>query len=197
MQNSPFLKYQEKQNNKKLLNEEYSKLHNYEKNEELWKKIFIGSLIIEFFIIILIFSLPLPTIYAKYRVDRSITSTIKNIEYGIILISIIFVLLSLFMFTKYHLGYKNLLQEINYKKDPLSYIRSQVATFTQEQTSDSDNKIYERTTKINDVLKCPKCKSSHIATINRGYSLITGFIGSGSPKNVCQMCGYEWKPGDF
>lgn len=41
---------------------------------------------------------------------------------------------------------------------------------------------------------CPKCGSTAIATANRGYSLITGFIGSGSPRNVCQNCGYKWKP---
>lgn len=43
--------------------------------------------------------------------------------------------------------------------------------------------------------KCPKCKSTAIATTNRGFSLITGFIGSGKPMNVCQNCGHKWKPG--
>lgn len=42
--------------------------------------------------------------------------------------------------------------------------------------------------------KCPKCGSKSIATTNRGFSVITGFIGSGSPRNVCQNCGYKWKP---
>lgn len=41
---------------------------------------------------------------------------------------------------------------------------------------------------------CPKCGSVAIATTNRGFSLVTGFIGSGSPRNVCQNCGYKWKP---
>ena len=44
-------------------------------------------------------------------------------------------------------------------------------------------------------LRCPKCGSTNISTINRGYSLVTGFIGSGSARNVCQNCGYKWKPG--
>lgn len=44
-------------------------------------------------------------------------------------------------------------------------------------------------------LTCPKCKSTQIATLNRGYSLLTGFWGSGKPMNVCQKCGYKWKPG--
>ncbi|MEI3595332.1 MAG: hypothetical protein V8Q58_07505 [Anaerobutyricum hallii] len=42
---------------------------------------------------------------------------------------------------------------------------------------------------------CPKCGSTSIATTNRGYSFFTGFIGSGKPVNVCQKCGYKWKPG--
>ena len=43
-------------------------------------------------------------------------------------------------------------------------------------------------------LVCPECGSTNVATINRGFSLITGFIGSGSPRNVCQICGHKWKP---
>ena len=43
--------------------------------------------------------------------------------------------------------------------------------------------------------RCPKCGSTSISTINRGYSLFSGFFGSGSPRNVCQNCGYKWKPG--
>lgn len=42
--------------------------------------------------------------------------------------------------------------------------------------------------------RCPKCGSTAISTVNRGFSIVTGFIGSGSPRNVCQKCGYKWKP---
>lgn len=75
-------------------------------------------------------------------------------------------------------------------------------------------KIYETNNKINDNInlsfsesqgentsstsssvRCPKCGSYSVATTNRGYSLLTGFIGSGSPRNVCQKCGHKWKPG--
>lgn len=45
-----------------------------------------------------------------------------------------------------------------------------------------------------DEFKCPECGSKNIQTINRGYNLLTGFLGSGSPRNVCQNCGYKWKP---
>lgn len=44
-------------------------------------------------------------------------------------------------------------------------------------------------------LTCPKCKSTQVATLNRGYSIWVGFIGSGKAMNVCQKCGYKWKPG--
>ena len=43
-------------------------------------------------------------------------------------------------------------------------------------------------------LVCPECGSKNIVTMNRGFSLLTGFIGSGSPRNVCQVCGHKWKP---
>lgn len=42
---------------------------------------------------------------------------------------------------------------------------------------------------------CPKCGSEQIATINRGYSIWTGLLGSGKPMNVCQKCGYKFAPG--
>lgn len=42
--------------------------------------------------------------------------------------------------------------------------------------------------------KCPKCGSTAIGVTNRGYSLLTGFLGSGSPRNVCKNCGHKWKP---
>lgn len=41
--------------------------------------------------------------------------------------------------------------------------------------------------------RCPKCGSTSIATVNKGYSLLTGFLGSGKPMNVCQSCGHKWK----
>lgn len=42
---------------------------------------------------------------------------------------------------------------------------------------------------------CPRCGSTSIGTTTRGYSFWTGFLGSGTPMNVCQKCGYRWKPG--
>lgn len=42
---------------------------------------------------------------------------------------------------------------------------------------------------------CPRCGSTSIGTATRGYSFWTGFLGSGTPMNVCQNCGHKWKPG--
>ncbi len=42
---------------------------------------------------------------------------------------------------------------------------------------------------------CPSCGSTSIATVNRGYSMLTGFIGSGKAVNVCQSCGHRFEPG--
>lgn len=50
-------------------------------------------------------------------------------------------------------------------------------------------------TKPTNQVTCPKCGSTSIATTNRGYSFFTGFLGSGKPVNICQKCGYKWKPG--
>lgn len=44
------------------------------------------------------------------------------------------------------------------------------------------------------VLKCPKCGSDKVAIGQRGFSLITGFLGAGQTMNRCGNCGYKWKP---
>ena len=44
------------------------------------------------------------------------------------------------------------------------------------------------------VPKCPKCGSTAITAGQRGYSILTGFLGSGQTVNRCANCGYKWKP---
>lgn len=41
---------------------------------------------------------------------------------------------------------------------------------------------------------CPRCGSANITAGQRGYSLLTGFVGSGSTVNRCANCGHKWKP---
>lgn len=46
-----------------------------------------------------------------------------------------------------------------------------------------------------DQVRCPKCGSTQITTGQRGYSLLTGFLGSNKTVNRCANCGHTWKPG--
>ena len=43
-------------------------------------------------------------------------------------------------------------------------------------------------------LRCPRCGSTVVTTTSRGYSLLTGFIGSNKTVNRCGKCGHTWKP---
>ena len=52
-----------------------------------------------------------------------------------------------------------------------------------------DNALNEK-----EPLKCPRCGAASIATDKRGFSMITGFIGSNKTVNRCAKCGYSWKP---
>lgn len=76
------------------------------------------------------------------------------------------------------------------KKDPIEYQLkiSQFKTQVQQQEQVEKSRVEEK-----DAVRCPKCGSSAIQTVNRGFSFWTGFLGSGSPRNVCQKCGYKWK----
>lgn len=43
-------------------------------------------------------------------------------------------------------------------------------------------------------VSCPKCGSTSIATGQKGFSIVTGFIGSNKTMNRCANCGYKWMP---
>lgn len=77
------------------------------------------------------------------------------------------------------------------KKDPIEYQLklNQFKTQVKQQEQDEKSRAEEKNT-----VHCPKCGSTAIQTVNRGFSFWTGFLGSGSPRNVCQKCGYKWKP---
>nr|DAU90117.1 MAG TPA: RNA polymerase-like protein [Caudoviricetes sp.] len=77
-----------------------------------------------------------------------------------------------------------------YENDPIEYQLKMSQFKANLKKQESSKKIEED----KDVIHCPRCKSTSIQTINRGYSFWTGFLGSGSPRNVCQKCGYKWKP---
>jgi DNA-directed RNA polymerase subunit M/transcription elongation factor TFIIS len=43
-------------------------------------------------------------------------------------------------------------------------------------------------------VKCPRCGSTNITAGQRGFSLLTGFVGSGKTVNRCANCGHKWRP---
>lgn len=45
-----------------------------------------------------------------------------------------------------------------------------------------------------DIVHCPHCGSTAITTGQRGFSIVTGFLGSNKTVNRCGKCGYSWKP---
>lgn len=45
-----------------------------------------------------------------------------------------------------------------------------------------------------DTVRCPRCGSSAITTGQRGFSIVTGFLGSNKTVNRCGKCGYSWRP---
>ena len=43
-------------------------------------------------------------------------------------------------------------------------------------------------------LVCPRCKSTNITIITKGYGLVCCFLGSNKTVNRCCSCGYSWEP---
>lgn len=86
---------------------------------------------------------------------------------------------------------------IRFKKAPEKFIPTGDPYFYDEKPPYEGyiHKDY-RTAEANlDKPHCPKCGSIYFSTTSRGYSIFTGFFGSGQPVNVCQKCGHRWRPG--
>ena len=45
------------------------------------------------------------------------------------------------------------------------------------------------------IICCPQCGSTEYHAGARGFSLLTGFVGSGKTVLTCLKCGHRWKPG--
>lgn len=41
---------------------------------------------------------------------------------------------------------------------------------------------------------CPRCGSTQVVTGQRGFSFLTGFLGSNKTVNRCAKCSYKWEP---
>lgn len=97
-------------------------------------------------------------------------------------------------FTKALIEYQEKLKENEEIRNNIEQYRMDKAKEILEQRK-LERFLEELRAERNRKLHCPKCGSENIGVINRGYSILTGFAGSGAPMNVCQKCGYKWKPG--
>ncbi len=97
-------------------------------------------------------------------------------------------------FTKALIEYQEKLKENEEIRNNIEQYRMDKAKEILEQKK-LERFLEELRAERNRKLHCPKCGSENIGVINRGYSILTGFAGSGTPMNVCQKCGYKWKPG--
>ena len=46
----------------------------------------------------------------------------------------------------------------------------------------------------NKSVTCPKCGSTSIQAVSKGFGLLRGFVGSGKIENYCLNCGNKWSP---
>lgn len=81
------------------------------------------------------------------------------------------------------------------KKDVIEF-ETKMQSFRDASKKKQDEKERKRKEYLahKDNPRCPKCGSTSISTGQRGYSLLTGFFGSGNTVNRCSNCGYKWKP---
>ncbi len=88
-----------------------------------------------------------------------------------------------------------------YKNDPIEYqikINQLKVQYEQQKVAKKQqrNQQQSQPSRQNDPkLTCPKCGSTNITEGTKGFSLTTGFIGSGNFRYVCKNCGNKWKPG--
>lgn len=90
--------------------------------------------------------------------------------------------------------YKDAVSDYNLSQTDFSAYQQKVIRAEDARKAEEIRIANEKAEKASAPVKCPKCGSTSIATVNRGYSLVWGFIGSGKPMNVCQKCGYKFDP---
>ena len=73
-------------------------------------------------------------------------------------------------------------------KDPIEF-QLKMQQFKIQTAQQNQTKAEEKSK-----VTCPQCGSKEIESGTRGFSFVTGFVGSGSPRNTCKRCGFKWKP---
>ncbi len=78
------------------------------------------------------------------------------------------------------------------KKDPIEY-QYKMSQFRMEveQREATEQQMSSKAAQPT----CPACGSANIQLGTKGFSLVTGFIGSSSPRYYCLECHHKWKPG--
>ena len=79
-----------------------------------------------------------------------------------------------------------------YKKDPIEF-QLKITQFKNE-INKRDQIEKQNQPQQSERITCPKCGSSNVTEGTKGFSLMTGFIGSGNFRYVCKKCGNKWKP---
>lgn len=101
---------------------------------------------------------------------------------------------SFFMAAIIYSVYKEAVSDYNLSQTDFNAYQQKVIHAEDARKAEEIRIANEKAEKASVPVKCPKCGSTSIATVNRGYSLVWGFIGSGKPMNVCQKCGYKFDP---
>lgn len=85
------------------------------------------------------------------------------------------------------------IQAIKYVQDTLNIELNEAKEYV-KQYKNNHPELKSINKQQRNIPKCPKCGSTSITAGQRGYSLLTGFLGSGKTVNRCANCGYKWKP---
>lgn len=85
----------------------------------------------------------------------------------------------------------------NLKSKDIIEFETKMENIRQQLNARKEQNIHQKqaTEREANQVKCPKCGSTQITTGQRGYSFLTGFLGSNKTVNRCAACGYSWKPG--
>lgn len=94
-----------------------------------------------------------------------------------------------------HKGYDEIIAHQVWKRFESEHNTPETNPFILTEEQIKRRRLEESRETQKNIVKCPKCGSTVISTVNRGYSVVWGFIGSGDARNVCQKCGHKWKPG--
>lgn len=81
-------------------------------------------------------------------------------------------------------------KEANKQKEILEKIGCEVEITEYDCSANQSEELKNNDTCIH----CPKCGSTSVSTGARGFSIWTGFLGSGKTVNRCAKCGHTWQP---